>query len=155
IGRCVEGCTTESFDVPGCSVAYACKTWSRIAPGTQCTTTADCEPGQVEGRPSNTLVCESARCVDAASQKWASVPTPLICGDSGRMSFGHPECNGAPCLGQDDYATTAWCSAARCIVDSDCPFAWHCRCAEESSGSGLRAWRWCVPDEVPAADAGS
>lgn len=152
LGRCADGCGEATFDLPGCPVAYACATWSRVTVGDPCQTDLDCEPGQVGGEVVSTLGCREGRCADLGEAKWATPPTPVPC--SGAPAFGvHPQCAGAACLAHDDYAEQRWCAAARCLDDRDCPSGWHCRCREETTPEGLKSWRWCLPD-LPAADAG-
>ena len=146
------------MDVPGCAVAYACKTWDRVEPGAACTTRTDCEPGSVAGEPVNTLDCVEGRCADVGQAKWDSVPlAPRACG--GDPFFGpHPQCDGAACLSPRQFGLDRYCSTARCVGDSDCPEGWFCRCQEETTWDNLlRGWRWCVPSSLPdagAADAG-
>jgi hypothetical protein len=158
IGTCADGCTTENLDLPGCAVAYACKTWSRVAVGASCLTDRDCEPGQVAGKPSATLGCQAGTCANLGSAKWASTPTPMACTDS--TDQASPACaTGGACLGFDEHTKSYTCSAAKCIIDFDCPTGWHCRCAEETTPTlDLRGWRWCVPtagsDAGVAGDAG-
>ncbi len=146
IGTCAEGCVTGGdWDVQGCSVAYACKTWTRAKVGAACTTTFDCEPGEVDGKASNTLVCEAGACKDVGAAKFATVPAKRECKD-GPYAYGPTtECNGGGCVGESEYSEKQYCSVAKCIVDSDCPSGWMCRCQEQTTTSGLKAWRWCTP----------
>ena len=161
LGRCVDGCATThpENDVPGCPVAYACKSWERVKPGAACQTRLDCEPGEIGGSPANTLDCVDGACADLGTAKWSAVALePRACG--GNPLFGpHPECGQATCLSRDFFETERFCSVARCLAHSDCPEGWSCRCLEEPVGEDLRASRWCVPaaeSENPAetADAG-
>lgn len=148
LGICTDGCTDETFGVQGCPIAYACKTWDRVKVGANCAVDRDCEPGA----PANTLACRDAACVDVGALKWEGLE-PTSCSQA---SFGaSAQCASRACLGEDEYATSFWCAAARCIENSDCPKGWHCRCAEEYVGSTVRGWRWCIPDEPPKADAGA
>ncbi|MGC4113440.1 MAG: hypothetical protein QM765_01960 [Myxococcales bacterium] len=153
MGVCVDGCGEQSdFDVEGCAVAYACKSWKRVAPGAACAIDRDCEPGKTaEGNPTNNLACRSNVCTDLGADKFKSVVgTPCTTKTFGASAY----CDGRACLGQDEYSKTYTCSAARCIDSADCPSGWHCGCAEEYVTGGIKGWRWCLPDVPATADAG-
>lgn len=154
LGRCAEGCGEATYDLPGCAVAYGCKSWSRVTVGDPCATDRDCEPGVLNGEVVKTLGCREGRCTDLGDAKWATPPTPVVC--SGAPAFDvHAECGGAACLAHDDYAEKRYCAAAKCLDDRDCPTGWRCHCREETTPERLlKAWRWCLP-ELPAPDAGS
>ncbi|MGI5863963.1 MAG: hypothetical protein ACOX6T_18175 [Myxococcales bacterium] len=160
LGRCVDGCATTHpvKDVPGCPVAYACKSWDRVKPGAACQTRFDCEPGEVDGSAVNTLDCVEGKCTDVGAAKWNSVELePRAC--DGEPLFGpHPQCGQATCLSRDFFENERFCSVARCLAHSDCPEGWSCRCLEQPVGEDLKATRWCVPSTEPEdsgeADAG-
>jgi len=144
VGRCAEGCS-EAEPVDGCFIAQHCRTWTRVEPGSACQTDRDCEPGLSDGVAANTLVCgQDQRCV-ASSTKWpAETPKARVC--TGDPQFGpHPQCGAAPCLTTEAYGKTRYCSVAKCLDDGDCPTNWRCRCQEETTTTGARAHRWCVP----------
>lgn len=151
LGTCATECTTETLNVPGCPVAYACETWSRAAAGKNCAIDRDCEPGVLEGKPYNKLACRQNVCTDVGDEKFKDVAVKSC----QTKTFGASAwCDGRACMGEDEYAKTYVCSAARCIENSDCPTGWHCQCAEEYTNDGLNGWRWCMPDVAAAADAG-
>ena len=156
LGRCIDGCVDlwPVRDLPGCPVAYACNSWERVEPGAPCQTRFDCEPGVVDGVPVNTLDCMQGGCVDLGQEKWGSVDLePVPC--DGKPYFGpHPQCpTGATCLSRDYFEWDRFCTIARCLDDTDCPDGWSCRCQEEPIDFQIKAWRLCVPIELP--DAGS
>ncbi|HEY3449885.1 MAG TPA: hypothetical protein VGK67_26265 [Myxococcales bacterium] len=155
IGVCDQKlCAEESdFDVQGCPVAYACKSWDRVAAGkAPCAIDRDCEPGQgADGKPNNRLACRDNVCTDVGDEKFKEVVATACA----TKTFGASAyCDGRACLGQDEYSKTFTCSAARCIDSSDCPTGWHCRCAEEYLPGAIKGWRWCVPDVPAGTDAG-
>ncbi len=153
MGRCAESCGTDDWSIPGCPLAYACQAWKRVAAGSACTTTADCEPGELAGSAPNALVCEASKCVYKGAAKW--LPAPQVKECSGSPTFGaHPQCGANACLGEDDFSAVRHCTAARCLTNDDCPSQWHCRCQEEITSGGLKAYRWCVPNQA-APDAGT
>jgi hypothetical protein len=65
----------------------------------------------------------------------------------------HAECSNRACISRSYLDEERFCSVAKCLDASDCPTGWYCRCDEELKTEGLKAYRWCVPDEAPDAGA--